>query len=117
MSSFSFVWSSHIWLPPNVTWESFQDKQEYAKFSDLLIPLPLAFLLILLRSLLDLSLFRPVGRLLGINGKPRRMPSQNLILESAYNNGEKDIGLLCSSSGLSARQVESWMRQKQLAAK
>ena len=51
-------WKEHIWLPPNVTWSDLTNSNgqrgvNYRVFSDLLYPIPAAFVVILLRSLVE----------------------------------------------------------------
>jgi hypothetical protein len=64
-------WSPAIWLPPNITWQDFEGRPEAAQFHHLLLPFPLALLLILARLLLEHSVFRPLGRYLGIKDPAR----------------------------------------------
>jgi ceramide synthetase len=108
-------WNPEVWLPPNVTWADLEpnDKVAYADHSHLIIPLPLAFVLLALRIVLERLVemfwscrfcyvviqyldfhvtafllcrywFTPVGISLGIkNTKPKKAPP-NAILERAY---------------------------------
>lgn len=50
-------WSEDVWLPPNITWEDLApgpDKAvSYTYHWDLLYPIPLAFVLIALRYVLN----------------------------------------------------------------
>lgn len=50
-------WNEDVWLPPNTTWEDITpgpDKDViYADYRHLLFPIPLAFVLILIRHLLE----------------------------------------------------------------
>ena len=64
-------WSPSIWLPPNITWSHFHSRPDYAQFHHLLLPFPLALLLILFRVLLERGVFRPLGSWLGIPDPPR----------------------------------------------
>ena len=110
-------WSPKIWLPPNITWEHFDNRHDYAQFKDLLYPLPMALVMMVLRILMDRAVFRPLGRMLGINHKPRKKPEHNALLEAAFQCGKPDYESLCSQTGLSDRQVHSWMRRRLLASK
>ena len=65
----SAFWSPYIWLPPNVTWEDFESRPDSAKFNHLLIPIPLALGLVLLRLVLEHRVFKPLGSWLGIPSK------------------------------------------------
>ena len=72
-------WSPSIWLPPNVTWSHFEDRPDSAQFHHLLLPFPLALLLLLLRLLLEHRVFRPLGRWLGIAHHVRSVNGHALV--------------------------------------
>lgn len=48
-------WSPDVWLPPNITWADLEpnDKIQYANYRHLLIPLPMALVLLLLRHVTE----------------------------------------------------------------
>jgi ceramide synthetase len=48
-------WNPDVWLPPNVTWADLEpnDKIAYADHRHLVIPLPLAIVLLALRFILE----------------------------------------------------------------
>ncbi|KDR21874.1 LAG1 longevity assurance-like protein 6, partial [Zootermopsis nevadensis] len=109
-------WSPDVWLPPNVTWADLEpnDKIAYANYRHLVIPLPLAFMLLGIRFILERYWFAPVGISLGIkNTKPKKAPP-NAILERAYlcegKIKHKQIVGLSKQVELSERQVERWLR-------
>ena len=64
-------WSPSIWLPPNITWSDFEGRPDFAQFHHLLLPFPLALLLVLLRVLFERRVFRPLGSWLGVSSPPR----------------------------------------------
>ena len=56
----SVIWSNTFWFPGNLTWEDVRNKPEgphahiyHPEFKDLLIPIPMAVLLLCLRSLIE----------------------------------------------------------------
>lgn len=51
------LWHRGVWLPPNTTWEQIEEPGR-AQFSHLAYPLPLAFLMMVLRFFLDRCLYR-----------------------------------------------------------
>ncbi|XP_023341201.1 ceramide synthase 6, partial [Eurytemora carolleeae] len=124
-----WFWDPDVWLPPNVTWDSFNqpkqvndsllEPQDFAKFSDLWFPLPLAILVIILRSLVEKKIFKPVGIRLGLKDHQRVYPPENKTLEHAYRSFStisKDQALeLAGTTGLSYIQVERWLRQRRQA--
>ncbi|XP_023706928.1 ceramide synthase 6 isoform X1 [Cryptotermes secundus] len=108
-------WNPDVWLPPNVTWADLEpnDKIAYAEYRHLVIPLPLAVVLLVLRFILERYWFASVGISLGIkNTKPKKAPP-NEILERAYlSKGKikhKQIVGLAKQVELSERQVERWL--------
>jgi len=74
-------WSPTIWLPPNITWSDFEEREDFAQFHHLLLPFPLALLLVLLRVLFEKRVFRPLGSWLGVSSPPRRADSAGGGLE------------------------------------
>ena len=64
-------WSPSIWLPPNITWADFEERSDFAQFHHLLVPFPLALILVLLRLIFEQGVFRPLGSWLGIASPPR----------------------------------------------
>jgi hypothetical protein len=81
-----WFWSDTFWLPPNVTWEDMgsQKQVNYASFADLGYPIPLGLLIILIRSLVENRIFRPLGLKLGIKNVTRRHPEAIPELEAAF---------------------------------
>ena len=97
------IWSTDIWLPPNITWHHYEGRQDYAQFYPLLLPIPMALVMVVVRIVLDRVVFRPVGRVLGISDRHRRMPDHNPLLETAFLHGSVDYDRLSSQTGLSDR--------------
>ena len=50
-----WFWNEEVWLPPNVTWASLQSSEEakYYEFADLFLPIPAAFLIVVIRRLFE----------------------------------------------------------------
>lgn len=111
-------WNEDVWLPPNTTWADLEpgpDKPvEYTDHRHLMYPIPLAFVLIVLRQVLEKYWFAPLGQKLGVkNTRPKKAPS-NPKLEAAYQASSKikhkQICSLAKQLDLSERQVERWWR-------
>ena len=112
-----WFWNPDIWLPPNVTWESFDETRvvkegsviepsDFARFGDLWYPIPLALVVIVVRQLVERFLFKPLGVKLGLKDKARRGPVENLVLEKAFNGREIiDSGRLAKDTGMTVIQV------------
>jgi ceramide synthetase len=108
-------WNPDVWLPPNVTWADLEpnDKIAYANYRHLVIPLPLAVILLVLRFVLERLVetfwpvsfvalyfsiwifyvtifllcrywFAPVGISVGIKNTKLKKALPNAILETAY---------------------------------
>ena len=52
-------WTPNVWLPPNVTWADLEpnDKIAYADYRHLVIPLPMALMMLALRFGLERSVY------------------------------------------------------------
>jgi len=110
-------WSPAIWLPPNITWDSFHSDPGYAQFSHLAFPFPLAVILILVRVLVERLVFTPIGKALNIPDTKYALPQANPGLEAAYAVHKKNYKTLSKETGLTERQVERWVRQRQMAGR
>lgn len=51
----SAFWSTDVWLPPNITWDDIKPNSEnkYADYQHLIYPLPMAFILLIIRYALE----------------------------------------------------------------
>jgi len=121
-----WFWNPEVWLPPNVTWDSFNEPkvtkdtvvepENFAKFSDLWYPVPLAVLVIIVRSLVERKIFKPIGIRLGLKDQQRQVPKENSVLERAYTSfnqiSQEQVEDLATRTGLSYIQVERWLRQR-----
>ena len=121
-------WQPSIWLPPNSTWSDIEMPRK-AQFGHLAYPLPMAFILMVVRFFLDRGLYRylcshynttyshvssprPIGVALGVKDKKKRPPKPNAVLEAAFQCGKMDLKSLCSDTGMSDRQISVWMRMR-----
>ncbi|CAG9126442.1 hypothetical protein JYU34_011678 [Plutella xylostella] len=111
-------WNEYVWLPPNTTWEDIAPGPDkvvvYTDHRHLLVPIPLALVLIALRYVLEKYWFAPFGKSLGIkNTRPKKAPT-NPKLEAAYQASpkikHKQICALAKQLDMSERQVERWWR-------
>ena len=62
---------------------------------------------------------RPIGRALGIKDKRKKSPEPNPTLEAAFhcNSRRVDYKSLVTDTGMSDRQINVWMRMRNLAGK
>ncbi|XP_041971777.1 ceramide synthase 5-like isoform X2 [Aricia agestis] len=111
-------WNEDVWLPPNTAWEDIApgpDKDVvYADHRHLLYPIPLAFVLIFIRYILEKYWFAPFGKSLGIRNTRSKKAPPNPTLEAAYQEctkiKHKQILGLAKQLDMSERQVERWWR-------
>ncbi|CAK1589949.1 unnamed protein product [Parnassius mnemosyne] len=109
-------WNADVWLPPNTTWEDIAPGPHkvvvYADHRHVFFPIPLAFVFICLRFVLQRLVYAPFGKSLGIKDtRPRKAPS-NPKLEAAYRASPKlkqPCGL-AKQLDMTERQVERWWR-------
>ncbi|XP_026755021.1 ceramide synthase 5-like [Galleria mellonella] len=109
-------WNEDVWLPPNTTWESLAPGPDkavvYNDSNHVFYPIPLAFVFIVVRYVLENYVFSAFGKSLGIKDtRPRKAPN-NPKLEAAYQASPKlkDVSSLAKKLDLSERQVERWWR-------
>ena len=116
-----WFWDPDIWLPPNVTWESFDTTQvvkqggdviqpgQFARFGDLWYPIPLAVVVMAVRQVVEKLIFKPLGVKLGLKDKARQGPVEKPILEKAFNTyngrGTIDSSILARDTGMTVIQV------------
>jgi len=115
-----WFWSPKIWLPPNVTWETFDqieevdDVHQFARFSDLIYPLPICVIMLMLRATVERYIFKPLGLKLGLKEQKKRVAEENPVLERAYKTkgkiSEKEVDALAFETQLTPLQVERWLR-------
>ena len=111
-------WAPSVWLPPNVTWDSFGEEAsraarpgQYARFGDLLYPLPICLAMFLLRALVERGIFRPLGLRLGLKDRRRRLPDGHPVLEKAHRlarpgwPGREDVMALAEEAKMPYIQV------------
>uniref|UniRef100_A0A6M2DJD1 Protein transporter n=1 Tax=Xenopsylla cheopis TaxID=163159 RepID=A0A6M2DJD1_XENCH len=111
-------WSESVWLPPNITWHDISpessDVIKHADYRDLIYPIPMAFVVLFMRKILERYWFWPIGVSLGIkNTRPKRAVA-NPLLESAYQKNSrikyKQILSLSKQLDWTERQIERWWR-------
>ena len=115
-----WFWNPNIWLPPNVTWDTFNDTnilkndivihpQDFAKFSDLLYSLPIALFMIIMRYYMEKNVFKPIGKYFGLSDRYYQNPSKNQVLQDAYKRSSKssttDMNELITKTGMTSVQV------------
>lgn len=129
-----WFWNPDVWLPPNVTWDSFNEQQrvqenvivepeDFAKFNDLWYPLPCALVVIVLRTTVEQWLFKPIGIRLGLKDRKRKLPPRNDVLEQAFESRrssnevvkEEEVNQLSVAAGVSPIQVHRWLRKRRQA--
>jgi len=125
----SWFWNPDVWLPSNVTWGTFHEQEigkeasessgQFAKFSDLWYPIPLALCVILVRMMVEKLVFKKVGLWCGMKDHNRHYPTHNAILENSFRKlnlpSRSEVVSLSVQSGLTVREVEIWFRKRRQA--
>ena len=87
------------------------DPDQFAQFHHLLYPLPLAFILIILRFLTTKHIFKPLAIKIGLKSRNKPCHAENFQLESVFNSSKgqsparQDLARLSEQTGLSVIQV------------
>ena len=114
-----WFWDPDIWLPPNVTWESFDTSQvvkeaviepgQFARFGDLWYPIPMAVMMMVFRLMVEKYFVRPLGSKWGLKETRKPYPRSNTVLEDAFrkSNSPKPgtVALLSKEINLSEIEV------------
>ncbi|XP_074061117.1 ceramide synthase 4-like [Macrotis lagotis] len=110
-------WKDEYWFPPGYTWADLEDSDgiTYPHPKDLLTAIPLIFVLLIFRFILERAIGLPLSKVLGVRDTLRIKVTPNPILESFFQtrskNPKKDeLGHLASQCNLSVRQAERWFR-------
>lgn len=133
----AWFWNPNIWLPPNVTWESFQEEAsaenesninsdglppkdgEFAQFSDLWYPIPMAVMMMVLRWIVEKYIFRPIGLRVGMRDSRRSYPKSNTVLEASFRKSPHPshdvVKSLSEDTKLTVMEVQRWFRQRKQA--
>ena len=118
-----WFWNEKFWLPPNVTWRDL-DRSDGTIYlpdaSDLLLPLPIALFLCLVRFVWERCVSRQVGRYFNLKESSPRKPPDNKLLQAAFDKGHQQPGYetileLSKKLDWSPRQVERWWRRKRVS--
>jgi ceramide synthetase len=113
-------WNEDVWLPPNITWKDIEPGSRediiYADYRHLLWPIPISFLIIILRIAVENYWIMPIGRSLGIKSTKAKAPIPNKTLEITYSKmsklNHKTIVNLTKQLDLTERQIERWWRRR-----
>ena len=106
-------WNEDIWLPPNVTWDTFDDDENFAQFSHLYFPIPAAFVLIAIRLVIERNIFRPLGIYLGLKHSENKhvTHAHDDEIQKAVLAGASDTHSIAKKTGVEERKVERWIRR------
>ncbi|GAB0200692.1 ceramide synthase 4-like [Grus japonensis] len=112
-------WHHEYWLPPGATWEDMKESAgiRYPQPQDLLLCIPGALLLIVVRCTFERTVALPLGRRLGVSDKLRPKVQPNATLEGFYvllgrTPKEEDLISLAKQSDLPVQKVETWFRHR-----
>ncbi|XP_068012467.1 ceramide synthase 4-like [Melanerpes formicivorus] len=114
-----WFWHHEYWLPPGATWEDMKDSADshYPQPQDILLCIPGALLLTILRLLFERTIAQPLGRRLGVRDKLRPQAEPSATLESFYlqlgrSPREEELLSLAKQRDLPLRKLQTWLRQR-----
>lgn len=104
-------WTGDVWLPPNITWQYFEDDDRFAQFHHLGLPIPMALVLIMVRMAVQQKIFRPLGISLGLKPLEPVTSRNDAVIHGAQKDGAVDSTAIAKKTGLQLRTVERWLRR------
>uniref|UniRef100_A0A8B9TAX2 TLC domain-containing protein n=1 Tax=Anas platyrhynchos TaxID=8839 RepID=A0A8B9TAX2_ANAPL len=115
-----WLWQHEFWLPPGITWEDMKESEDihYPQPRDLLLSIPFALILVVIRYIFERAIALPLGAKLGVRDKQRPNAQPNPILETFYSThckNPKEVSLssfLAKQCDLPVRKVERWFRRR-----
>ncbi|NXC13305.1 CERS3 synthase, partial [Corythaeola cristata] len=115
----SWFWWENIWMPVNVTWAHFVDRDGlvFPKPHQLYATIPYAFVLLIIRFLSERYVAIPLAKALGIKNVRRVKPQPNPVLESYFREcsrhpSHSEIQGLAKKCNCTVRLVEKWFRRR-----
>ncbi|NXT96135.1 CERS4 synthase, partial [Anhinga rufa] len=114
-----WLWQHEFWLPPGITWEDMQESEgvHYPQPRDLLLSIPFALILVVIRCAFERAIALPLSSKLGVRDKQRPKAQPNPMLETFYstlckNPEEGELISLAKQCDLPVRKVERWFRRR-----
>uniref|UniRef100_A0A8B9T9E7 TLC domain-containing protein n=1 Tax=Anas platyrhynchos TaxID=8839 RepID=A0A8B9T9E7_ANAPL len=106
-----WLWQHEFWLPPGITWEDMKESEDihYPQPRDLLLSIPFALILVVIRYIFERAIALPLGAKLGVRDKQRPNAQPNPILETFYST---ELISLAKQCDLPVRKVERWFRRR-----
>ena len=113
MSLTSSFWSEEIWLPPNVTWDTFAHDDKFGQFEHLYYPIPAAMVVIVIRMIIERNIFRPLGLYLGLKHSVTKHVTlaHDDTIQKAVQAGATGSYDIAKKTGVEVRKVERWLRR------
>ncbi|XP_075632511.1 ceramide synthase 4 isoform X7 [Balearica regulorum gibbericeps] len=118
-SLYEWLWQHEFWLPPGITWEDMQESEDvrYPQPRDLLLSIPFALILVVIRYAFERAIALPLSSKLGVRDKQRPKAQPNPMLETFYstrckNPEEGELITLAKQCDLPVRKVERWFRRR-----
>ncbi|XP_075015928.1 protein Lines homolog 1 isoform X3 [Calonectris borealis] len=115
----SWFWWENIWMPVNVTWAHFVDRDGlvFPKPHQLYATIPYAIVLLIIRFFSERYVAIPLAKALGIKNVRRVKPQPNPVLESYFRECSKhpsqsEIQGLAKKCNCTVRLVEKWFRRR-----
>lgn len=102
----SYVWDEKVWFPPGVNWTTLRsvDHEGFPDFYDMYYPIAYSFVVLLIRTVFEWSIARPLGILFGIKDTSSELEN---VFQKIYRKLRRPSssghplanGTLCSANG------------------
>uniref|UniRef100_A0A674IG51 Ceramide synthase 3 n=1 Tax=Terrapene triunguis TaxID=2587831 RepID=A0A674IG51_9SAUR len=117
-SLFWFWWET-LWIPANCTWADLEDHDGivFPKPYQLYATIPYAFVMLMVRFLIERYIAIPLAKALGIKNVTRVKPQPNAVLENYFRKctkhpSQSEIQGLAKKCNWTVRLVEKWFRRR-----
>uniref|UniRef100_A0A674IEC6 Ceramide synthase 3 n=1 Tax=Terrapene triunguis TaxID=2587831 RepID=A0A674IEC6_9SAUR len=114
-----WFWWETLWIPANCTWADLEDHDGivFPKPYQLYATIPYAFVMLMVRFLIERYIAIPLAKALGIKNVTRVKPQPNAVLENYFRKctkhpSQSEIQGLAKKCNWTVRLVEKWFRRR-----
>ncbi|XP_065414198.1 ceramide synthase 3 isoform X7 [Chrysemys picta bellii] len=115
----SWFWWESLWIPANCTWADLEDHDGivFPKPYQLYATIPYAFVMLMVRFVIERYIAIPLAKALGIKNVTRVKPQPNAVLENYFRKctkhpSQSEIQGLAKKCNWTVRLVEKWFRRR-----
>uniref|UniRef100_A0A8C4W2S8 Ceramide synthase 3 n=1 Tax=Gopherus evgoodei TaxID=1825980 RepID=A0A8C4W2S8_9SAUR len=115
----SWFWWESLWIPANCTWADLEDHNGivFPKPYHLYATIPYAFVMLMVRFVIERYIAIPLAKALGIKNVTRVKPQPNAVLENYFRKctkrpSQSEIQGLAKKCNWTVHLVEKWFRRR-----